>query len=521
MALVRGDSTKDLLVSIDARFAYLGDALRDDRLDGTQDEPWRRPPERDEDRLLYTSAFRRLIGVTQVVPSREPNLFHNRLTHSLKVGQVGKRSAAYLLSRTDPSRIEAGGGLDPTVLSVAGQAHDLGHPPFGHIAEMALRAILDGETKTSLSQQNHGSISSDDASQPSSRPLLADGFEGNAQTFRIVTKLTARLLLVKRGNASRYSGLGFTRATLAALLKYPWLRGEHPSSVSYFERKWGAYNSEADELQWASQLIPGGRLRTLEADLMDWADDVTYAVHDLEDFFRAGIIPLHEIREGAIDSRSTLHVKVFKDFWEYATFNIQYKNETEFVPEVALRALRGISESLPAAGYRDSDSDKLVLHALTSGLVKRFQQGISVDSSGALAIDSDTKMLIEALKQLTWYFVIDQPALATLQQGQIRVVRNLFEWLLAWVRDSFTLYSWEIPQIIEFKKGHLPALLKDFVELCFEDLGCQQAYKTDEERYIRGVVDFIVSLTELEAYELHHRLGGSHEQPALGAWINR
>jgi dGTPase len=253
---------------------------------------------------------------------------------------------------------------------------------------------------------------------------------------------------------------------------------------------------------------------------MDWADDVTYAVHDLEDFFRAGLIPLHEIRLGAVRA-TTAHVKVFDDFWDYATFNIQYKNELDFVPDLALHALRGIAESLPAAGYRDTDGDKLLLHALTSGLVKRFQQGISIDTSGILVVDPETKMLMEALKQLTWYFVIDQPALATLQQGQIRVVRNLFDWLLAWVRDSFTLYGSETPPVFEFKKSHLPALLKDYVELCFRDAGCQHSYKTDEEKYRRGVVDFIVSLTELEAYELHHRLGGSHEQPALRAWASR
>jgi dGTP triphosphohydrolase len=76
-------------------------------------------------------------------------------------------------------------------------------------------------------------------------------------------------------------------------------------------------------------------------------------------------------------------------------------------------------------------------------------------------------------------------------------------------------------QIIELRKSHLPALLRDFVELAFNDSGCCEEYKSDEEKYTRGVVDFIASLTELQAYELHHRLGGSHEQPALGAWINR
>ena len=160
--------------------------LRNDRLDGTIEQDWRSPAERDEDRLLYTSAFRRLTGVTQVVPSRETNLFHNRLTHSLKVGQVGNRTARYLILRTDPAYLRAGGGLDPTVLSAAGQAHDLGHPPFGHIAETELRRILDG---------NHKAITAEHIRPGMPRAsgfLLRDSFEGNAQTFRIVTKLAQR-----------------------------------------------------------------------------------------------------------------------------------------------------------------------------------------------------------------------------------------------------------------------------------------------------------------------------------------
>jgi dGTPase len=487
--------------------------MRDDRLEGAAIEGWRTPAERDEDRLLYTSAFRRLIGVTQVVPSREPNIFHNRLTHSLKVGQVGKRSAAYLIKLTDPSHLAAGGGLDPTVLNVAGQAHDLGHPPFGHIAEIELRRILDGEPRSAAPQGSS-------YSSPRPKVLLKDGFEGNAQTFRIVAKLAARRHPATTGRITRYQGLGLTRATLAALLKYPWLRGGHPPESEYFKRKWGAYNSEAHELSWASQLIPPSHFRTLEADVMDWADDVTYAVHDIEDFFRVGIIPLHEIRAGAM-APSLTPVRVFDNFWSYATFNIEYKGEINFQPDLALSALREVSGDLPAAAYRDSDSDRLILHALASGLVKRFQQGMSVNSSGKLEIQPETKMLIEALKQLTWYFVIDQPALATLQQGQIRVIRDLFDWLLNWVRQSFAHQSPESLQIIELRKSHLPALLRDFVELAFNDSGCCEEYKSDEEKYTRGVVDFIASLTELQAYELHHRLGGSHEQPALGAWINR
>ena len=213
----------------------------------------RRPAERDRDRILYTSAFRRLAQVTQVVAANNAHVFHNRLTHSLQVAQVGRRIAEWLSSRQSELAAEAE-GLDPNVVEAACLAHDLGHPPFGHIAEQELNSLC----------QDIG------------------GFEGNAQSFRIVTKLAFR--------SPSYAGINLTRATLCALLKYPWLRGQNPAKP----KKWGAYNTENDDFTFARELMSSTNLqRSVEAELMDWADDVTYCVHDLEDFYRAGRIPLH------------------------------------------------------------------------------------------------------------------------------------------------------------------------------------------------------------------------------------
>jgi dGTPase len=479
--------------------------LRNDRLDGSSDESWRTPAERDEDRLLYASAFRRLTGVTQVVPARESALFHNRLTHSLKVGQVGKRAAAHLLFRTDPKHIDASEGLDPIVLNAAGLAHDLGHPPFGHIAETELQHILGKSIKGS----NEGA-----------EKILPDGFEGNAQTFRIVAKLATRKLPQPEGDAKRYRGLGFTRATLAAVLKYPWLKDHRvdKSASKYFSTKWGAYNSESEELEWACQLVKAGHLRSLEAELMDWADDVTYAVHDIEDFYRAGIIPLHEIRYGVEGSGNT---SVFEQFWSYATFKIANKGEIDFDFSTAKDALQEIAGFFPSNAYRDSDYDRLILHDFASKLVDRFERGLSINRRGLLEIDPMTKMLIEVLKQLTWHFVIDRPSLASLQRGQVRVIKDLFIWLNSWVRDSYDMRPHEVSMQVKLRKERLPTRLKACIDLCFLDRGSREAYPSDEQKYARGVVDFMATLSEIQAYELHHRLGGSHEQPALGAWVNR
>lgn len=216
--------------------------------------------QRDRDRVLYSSEFRRLSGVTQVVSASEGDYFHNRLTHSLKVAQVGRRLAERLLEETSYEWIEARGGLDPDVVETAGLAHDLGHPPFGHDGEEVLCQAVE--------EQNH-----------------IGGFEGNAQAFRIVTRLATH----KDNDQDDDSGLNLSRATLNAILKYPWIRGES----GYRHKKWGVYGIDKDRFDWVTKYNQHSDCRVLEAEIMDWADDVTYAVHDLEDFYRAGMVPVH------------------------------------------------------------------------------------------------------------------------------------------------------------------------------------------------------------------------------------
>ena len=151
----------------------------------------------DRDRIVSSPFFARLGGVTQVIsPGGAGLLVHNRLTHSLKVAQVGRAIAERLLAGGHADLLEKLGGCDPDVVEAAALAHDLGHPPFGHLGER----VLD-----QLARQ---------------RLRLRDGFEGNAQSYRIVTSTEIR------GQAT--IGLNLTAATRAAILKYPWTRRTHP-----------------------------------------------------------------------------------------------------------------------------------------------------------------------------------------------------------------------------------------------------------------------------------------------------
>lgn len=235
---------------------------RDKRRHGKAPQDQRSEGQRDRDRILYSSALRRLVGVTQVVSPSEGHVFHNRLTHSLEVAQIARRIGEKFenIDGEQAELVKQYGGVDSEVCEAAALAHDLGHPPFGHIAE-------------------------DELDKLARKRGLVDGFEGNAQSFRIITKLSA--------HPDTNFGLNLIRATLNAVLKYPWLRDfEDPQSNNLYFRKFGAYYTESDDFKWAREGFGETRHKTLEADIMDYADSIAYSIHDLEDFYRAGLIPL-------------------------------------------------------------------------------------------------------------------------------------------------------------------------------------------------------------------------------------
>ena len=413
--------------------------------------------QRDRDRVLYSSAFRRLGGVTQVATAGERLVFHNRLTHTLEVAQIARRLAEHIVTEQKDAA-ESLGGIDPDVVEAAALAHDLGHPPFGHIAEKKLDELV--------------RVSGN-----------SDGFEGNPQSFRIVTKLALR--------HQDFPGLNLTRATLNAILKYPWLR-ETGGGLS--ERKWGAYSSEREEFGWARELGPSGT-KSPEAELMDWADDIAYSVHDLDDFYRAGLIPLDRLLTDP-DERDRFLEKAFSQWASDAEdFGSSDQNELKNVFGGLVDSVHVSFELLtrPYSGIREQRAS---LRSLTAWLIRRYiTDAVSLeqpegDGPYCVIVNPEFLMEVKILKQLTWEYVINAPALATQQYGQRRLIEDLFRILTDAISDA------------EF--GVFPPRFAEYLEEPLSNMGGRDS----DRETMRVVADYISGMTERQAIELHQRLTG-------------
>jgi dGTPase len=424
---------------------------REDRFSGSQpDKPgeFRSPSQLDCDRLLYSGALRRLAVIRQVVSPAGGHSFHNRLTHALKVAQVGRRIGEEILSKTNSDLVQEIGGLDPHVVEAAGLAHDLGHPPFGHIAEETLNALL----------RKNGE---------------GDGYEGNAQSFRIVTRLEFR---------EAEGGLDLTRATLNAILKYPRLRPKMSFWFSHFaprhHPKFGAYRSEATQFRFARADTDGSQ-SCVEAQIMDWADDITYAVHDLEDFYRIGLIPLDRLSQLGPETENFIEAR-------FGSGRDDLTDDERKHYQAA--ALDWFSVNPVEEAYSGSRTQRAALRGLASAIIHNAITGTSLTVSGIeRASTSDDEVRI--LKELTWHYVIDNPRFATEQFGKKRIIETLFD---VFAEAALTKKRWNM----------FPIALQEQLEEGSVSLG-------------RCVADYIWSLGEQRAVHLASELGGLRLEPVM------
>ncbi|AGZ45261.1 deoxyguanosinetriphosphate triphosphohydrolase family protein [Actinoplanes friuliensis] len=470
----------------------------------------------DRDRIVSSPFFARLAGVTQVIsPGGAGLLVHNRLTHSLKVAQVGRAIAERLLRDQHFSDVlEKLGGCDPDVVEAAALAHDLGHPPFGHLGER----VLD-----QLARQ---------------RLRLRDGFEGNAQSYRIVTSTEIR------GEAT--IGLNLTAATRAAILKYPWTRRTHPAPHPRHldppprgaaappddpdggSLKFGAYSTEVEDMVEA-RLPFAGRVadwqQTAEASVMDTADDIAYAIHDLEDVHRVGVL-----QQGAVAAELMA--------WQRSSFRDVPDEElalTQRRPGHAIEALRRqlhrkdswvsndeafaaaveqvraeLVDGLLSAPFDGSLEAEAQVAAFSATWTRRLVE--SIEATGSPAVRSGHVLLapvqwheVQVLKFVQNRFVLARPDLALHQRGQARLLSNLVEALLAWLADPA-------------ETERLPRRIHDLVELAEAELPDGTPDRVARARG-RAIVDYVAALTDSQAVALMEALSGRTRQLWTDAFV--
>jgi dGTPase len=384
--------------------------------------PERTPFERDRARVVHAASFRRLAAKTQVVGPQSDDFVRNRLTHSLEVAQVARDLARAL-------------GTEPDLVETAALAHDLGHPPFGHNGERVLAEVADA----------------------------CGGFEGNAQTLRLLTRLEAKTF----GPDGRSAGLNLTRATLDACTKYPWRRNAPETT------KFGVYDDDLLVFDWLRTGAPE-RHRCFEAQVMDLADDIAYSVHDVEDGVVAGRIDLTRLDREAV--------------WETV--------REWYLPgcpddrlDVALTALRSVA-GWPTSTYDGTRARQAALKNLTSDLIGRFCAAVQTATFAAgrgpfrrhdadLAVPVETSVEMAVLKGIAAHYVMRAEDRVRTMARQRELLAELVEALVAAAPDGL-----ERPFADDWRAA------------------------ADDVARVRVVVDQVASLTDSSAVAWHARQSG-------------
>lgn len=379
---------------------------------------------RDRARVLHSWALRRLADKTQVLLPGDSDFPRTRLTHTLEVAQIAREMGAEL-------------GCDPDLAETAGLCHDLGHPPFGHNGETALNEVA----------------------------AHIGGFEGNAQSFRVLTRLESKVF-----DGDEPCGLNLARASLDSAIKYPWPRREGTA-------KFNVYEDDLPAFHWVREFAPNRR-RCLEAQVMDWADDVAYSVHDIEDALYSGFIGPAELGAGRAPDEV---VRVARTVYA-----------PDLSEEEVQQAMARLAELVAWPAHFDATARALAgLKQITSALISRFtttavaatrQRYDDVPLSryaGDLVVPADVRAEVAVLKSLSHHYVFFREGSEERYADQRSLLTELV--------------------------GALVAADGEYLAPLFTEAWMSA---TDADQRLRVVIDQVASLTDVSAVRWHKRLCG-------------
>ncbi|KAA5545080.1 deoxyguanosinetriphosphate triphosphohydrolase family protein [Adhaeribacter rhizoryzae] len=466
------------------------------------DTAYRNDFRRDYARLIHSSSFRRLQGKTQLFPGVESDFFRNRLTHSIEVAQIAKTIA---LKLNEDEFFKNVGKIDTELIEFAALAHDLGHPPFGHNGEEALNELM----------------------------FDSGGYEGNAQTLRILTKIEKKAFKGNKhhfdynGNIDNRCGLNLCYRTLAAILKHdkeiPESLGENP-----FVHK-GYYHHDKELVKRIKHNVTGrpgfsDNFRTIECYIMDIADDIAYSTYDLEDAFKAKFLTPLDLLGAKAESLKRVAAKVSRNmekegvstiysevdisiiiqdlFYEllaYTPEDIVSKFNTEFTSvsddELNPRRVAEFASHFASTSYMmalDAAQDGYLRTQLTSTLVNRFIEGVDFEPNedipalSKVYLKKQTREEVEVLKNFTFTSQIESSRLKIAEVRGKEIVKTIFDAL--------------------YKDDRGYQLMPDDYQFVFSRIPSADLYRK------RIICDFIAGMTDRYAIEFYGRLKSENPQ---------
>lgn len=425
-----------------------------------QAKKWRDKFKRDYGRIIHSASFRRQQGKTQVFPGHESDFFRNRLTHSLEVAQIAEGIADRINYVYELGEERS---IDERLCATAGLIHDIGHPPFGHNGERALDEKM----------REFG------------------GFEGNAQTLRILCRIDKKTRYDEPLWGDDRAGMNLCWRTLAAILKYDRVIPEtRPAGAKLAKGYYATEKPIVDKIKekvLRGKEIPSGEIKTIECAIMDLADDIAYSVYDLEDSLKAGFLTpagilskdqkiFLEVAQGVSEEigRPVSSAEVMSTFVEIFENLVPDDNQGGGV-EGFIEATKS-SNALSANGYLRTKLSSQLVHEFINGV--EFEYNDEYPALSRASFKADTKMKVEVLKQFTYKAIISSYRVKLGEYRGTALVGDLFDVLME-------------------KRGDL--LMPDDVRESFN-------VAEDKIKKARIVSDFIAGMTDRYAVEFWSRL---------------